>query len=128
STPPPPLPPEPLHSRYVVRRISHQREIVRHLRRSYAESFGGVRLVHPMLLDSGAAAAGGVEHCGAGAEELKEIFVSRYDDHLPAPLHPLHRERSDHIVRFIPVERDTGNAEGGEQRLDPPSRAVAGRR
>src|SRR4030095_5663573 len=73
-----PLPADPLHSRYVVRRISHQREIVRHLRRSYAESFGGVRLVHPMLLDSGAAAAAGIEQCDAGSDELIEIFVSRY--------------------------------------------------
>src|SRR6185503_6900718 len=80
--------------------------------------------VHPMLLDSGAATTTGIEQCDAGTDELIEILVSRDDDHLPAPLYTLHRERSDHVVRFIPVERYQGNAEGGEQLLDPLYRAV----
>jgi hypothetical protein len=93
--------PNALYAGNVVRRIAEKREIVGHQRGRHTEALAGVFDADPLFFDARWSAAPRVEQPHAGADELLEVLVTRYDDDVDARLDRLPCERADHVVRFI---------------------------
>ena len=113
-----PLLTDALHAGHVIRRITHQREIVDHAIGRHTEPIVRVLDAHPLLLHTGRTTATGIEQPHARAHELLKILVTRHDHHVVAGVHPFAREGADHIVRFEAGHREDRNAIGGEQLID----------
>jgi hypothetical protein len=114
-----PLLADPLHAGDVVGAVSHQREVVHHLRWRHAKSLVGVGFIDPGLLHGRGAATPGIEQRHPGADQLVEVLVSR-DDHR---LHPAvgrgGGEGADHVIGLVAGHDDQRHAERREQRPDP---------
>ena len=74
-----------------------------------AESLRAVLHRDPLLLDARGPTAAGIEQPDARLDELLKILVARDDHHVGAVLHALARQRPDHVVRLVALEREDGN-------------------
>ena len=113
-----PLLADSFHTGHVVRRITHQREIVDDPLGRHAEPIVRVLDAHPLLFHAGWTTAAGIEQPHAGAHELLEVLVARHDHHVVPGVHPFSRERADHIVGFKARHREHRNGVGREQLID----------
>ena len=107
-----------LHTRHVVRRITHQREIVNHAVGRHTEPIVRVLNAHPLLFHTGRTTATRIQQPHAGAHELLEILVARHDHDVVTGVHPFTCERANHVVGFEAGDREHRNAVGREQLMN----------
>jgi hypothetical protein len=107
------------HARHVVRAVADQREVVGDVRRGYPEPLRAVLDRDPLLFHARRAATTRVEQPHSRLHELLKILVAGDDHHVDAGRDPLPSQRSDHIVRFIALQGEDGNAVRLQQLADP---------
>ncbi len=111
-------------ARHVVRAVPDQREIVHHLPGFDSELLRRAFRVQPLRGHPVRAPAPRVEQVDPVSHQLGKVLVAR-DDHRLQPLRHRERgERSDHVVRFPPLDLDHPIAEGLDE-LANAGKAVA---
>ena len=109
---------DPRSSRDVVRRVTHEGQIVRDPLGWYAKLVRRIAGVHPIGCDAVRSPAPRVQKMDTVSHQLVEVLVARDDDGLETLIPGLDRQRADDVIRLPPIHGDDAVAEGLHELAD----------